>query len=88
VDDSLIEEWAPEQFNSCVYLESAINEVLRLAGAPLMTRMCHQETQIVLQDGCTLTVKSDEIVAYLAPATHLDENLFPEPNKYIFHRFC
>jgi cytochrome P450 len=86
-DDSLIEEWTPERLNSCVYLESAVNETLRLAGAPLMTRKCQRETQLVLQDGRTLTVKPNEIVAYFAAVTHLDGNLFPEPKKYIFDRF-
>jgi cytochrome P450 len=86
-DDSLVDEWTPEKLNSCVYLESAINETLRLAGSPLMIRKCQQETQIVLQDGRTLTVKPNETVAYLAAITHLDENLFSEPNKFIFDRF-
>jgi cytochrome P450 len=86
-DNSLVEEWTPEQLNSCVYLESAINEMLRLVGAPLMTRKCHRETQIVLQDGRTFNVKPNDTVAYFAALTHLDANLFPEPNKFIFDRF-
>ncbi len=40
-DESLVEEWAPEQRNSCIYLENTVNETLRLAGAPLMIRKCH-----------------------------------------------
>jgi cytochrome P450 len=86
-DSSLIEEWTPEQLNSCVYLESAVYETLRMAGAPLLTRRCDKETQIVLQDGRTLIVKPNEIIAYFAGVTHLDANLFPEPNKFIFDRF-
>jgi cytochrome P450 len=85
--DSPIEEWTPEQLNSCVYLESAVNEALRMAGAALLTRKCHKETQIVLQDGRTLIVKPNETVAYFAGVTHVDANLFPEPNKFIFDRF-
>jgi hypothetical protein len=85
--DIIIEEWTPEQLSSCVYLDSAVNEMLRLAGAPLMTRKCQRETQIVLEDGRILNVKPNETVAYFAPITHLDANLFPEPNKFIFDRF-
>jgi cytochrome P450 len=86
-DGSQIEEWTPEQLNACVYLESAINETLRLAGAALLTRKCYKETQIILQDGRTLVVKPNETVAYFVGATHLDANLFPEPNEFIFDRF-
>jgi cytochrome P450 len=86
-DESLIEQWTPEQLDSCVYLESSINEVLRLAATPLLTRICQRETQIVLEDGRTLNVKPNETVAYFAAVTHLDANLFPEPNKFIFDRF-
>ena len=86
-DESIIEEWTPEQLSSCIYLESAINEILRIVGAPLMTRICDKDTQIVLQDGRSFTVKSNDTVAYFAPTTHLDENLFPQANQFIFDRF-
>ncbi len=86
-NDSLIEEWTPEQLNSCVYLESVVNETLRLAGAPLITRKCNQETQLVLHDGRSLIVKPNETVAWFAGITHRDPNIFPEPNKFIFDRF-
>jgi hypothetical protein len=86
-DNETIEVWTPEQLNSCVYLESAVNEMLRLAGASLITRKCSRETQIVLHDGRTLTVKPNETVAWFAAITHRDANIFPDPNKFIFNRF-
>ncbi len=63
-DDLIIEEWTVEQLNSCVYLESVVNETLRLAGAPLITRKCNQESQLVLHDRLNLHVKSNKIVSF------------------------
>ena len=80
-------EWTPEQLNSCVYLESAVNETLRLAGAPMITRKCSQKTELVLNDGRSLIVQPNETVAWFAAVTHRDPKLFPEPEKFIFDRF-
>ena len=70
-DESLVEEWTPENLNSCVYLDSAVNETLRLVTTPLVIRKCRQETEIVLQDGRTLKVQPDETLAHFVSITHL-----------------
>ena len=86
-NDSSIEDWTPEQLDACVYLESAINETLRLVGAPFMTRKCIRPTEINLQDGRTITVKTGENLAWFGAAGHYDENLFPQPRNFVFDRF-
>lgn len=86
-DDDDEEEWTLEQLNSCVYLESTINETLRLAGAPMITRKCLQQTELVLNDGRTIKVKPNETVAWLTAVTHRDPKIFPEPEKFLFDRF-
>jgi cytochrome P450 len=86
-NDSLIEEWTPEQLDSCIYLENAINEVLRLVAAPFMLRRCIRQTQIVLQDGRTIDMQPGEHIAWFGGASHYDANMFPQPTKFIFDRF-
>ena len=86
-DDSLIEEWTPEHFNSCIFLDSAVNEILRLNNAPLMIRKCKREMDIVLPEGRSLNVRPNETLAHFVGVTHMNEKIFPEPTKFIFDRF-
>lgn len=86
-DESVIEEWTPERLSSCIYLESAVNETLRIAAAPLMPRKCRQETEVTLTDGRVLKVQPDETLLHFVGVTHTDANLFPQPDKFIFDRF-
>ena len=87
VNDSAAEDWTPEQLDACVYLESAINETLRLVAAILMTRKCIRQTEMTLEDGRTITVKPNETLAWFGGASHHDEKLFPQADKFIFDRF-
>jgi cytochrome P450 len=86
-NDSSAEDWTPEQLDACIYLESAINESIRLVGAPFMTRKCFRQTEINLQDGRTITVQPGETLAWFGGSSHYDENMFPQSTKFIFDRF-
>lgn len=85
--NSSTEVWKPEQLDACVYLESAINESLRLAGAPFMTRKCIRQAEVNLQDGRTITVKPGETLAWYGGASHYDQKMFPQADEFIFDRF-
>ena len=86
-NESLIEEWTPEHLNSCIFLDSAVNEILRLTNAVIMMRKCKREMDIVLPEGRSLHVKPNETLAHFVGIAHMDEKLFPEPTKFIFDRF-
>jgi cytochrome P450 len=81
------EDWNPKQLDACVYLESAINESIRLVGAPFMTRKCIRQSDIDLQDGRTITLQTGENLAWFGGASHYDPNMFPQPTSFIFDRF-
>ncbi|UJR16912.1 hypothetical protein I4U23_003810 [Adineta vaga] len=85
--DSQSAYWTPEQLDSCIYLESAINETIRLVGAIFMTRKCCRDTQITLEDGHKINIKAGEDLAWYGGASHIDENLFPHATQFIFDRF-
>jgi cytochrome P450 len=83
----IIEQWTPERLNRCIYLDSAVNETLRLTSTPMMLRKCCRKTQITLHDGRILNVQPDEAVALYPAASHYDENRFSCPTKFVFDRF-
>ncbi|CAF1185600.1 unnamed protein product [Adineta steineri] len=81
------EDWTPEQLDACVYLESAINETIRLVGTIFMTRKCIRDAQLILQDGRTVQFKEGENLAWFAGASHYSEKFFVKPNEFHFDRF-
>ncbi|CAF3307511.1 unnamed protein product, partial [Rotaria sp. Silwood2] len=83
----LIEQWTPERLNRCIYLDSAVNEVLRLTSAPMMLQKCCQKTEANLHDGRILNVQPNEAVALYPAASHYDENQFSKSTIFIFDRF-
>ncbi|CAF1361830.1 unnamed protein product [Rotaria sordida] len=83
----LIEQWTPERLNRCIYLDSAVNEVLRLTSAPMMLRKCCQKTEVNLHDERILNVQPNEAVALYPAASHYDENQFSKSTIFIFDRF-
>jgi len=86
--DLLVEDWTLDQLASCIYLDSAVNEILRLVGTPMVMRKCSRETQIGLQDGRTLNLKPNEDVSLFPAVAQLDADIFPEPTKFVFDQFA
>ncbi|CAF0833494.1 unnamed protein product [Didymodactylos carnosus] len=79
--------WTVEKLAKCVLLESAVNETLRMYGAPMMLRTCSSNTQIQTYDGKTLSIRKNDRISLFPAASHYDERLFHEPFIYKFDRF-
>lgn len=69
------------------YLESSINESLRLSRSPLMTRKYQNLTRIDFNNGKSIRFEKDQTLLWFGVPTHFDSNLFPNPDQCIFDRF-
>ncbi|CAF1419455.1 unnamed protein product [Didymodactylos carnosus] len=79
--------WTIEKLSGCVLLESALNETMRMFGAPIMLRNCLSTTRVETFDGKTIHILKGDRTALLPAASHLDERLFFDPFTYKYDRF-
>lgn len=86
-NDRTYESWTAERLSRCVLLDSAVSEVLRLKGTPLVRRDCPTDTEITFSDGNVLKVRAGDVVFMYPEPAHYDERFFIEPQNYQFDRF-
>ncbi|CAF3669519.1 unnamed protein product [Rotaria sp. Silwood1] len=85
--DELDIQGSKDALDQCIYLDSAVNETLRMVSTPMTLRKCSRTTKIALQDGRTFEVKQGDAIALFPAAAHRDPHFFEEPNVYKYDRF-
>ncbi|XP_036600031.1 cytochrome P450 7B1 [Trichosurus vulpecula] len=75
-----------EQLDSLVYLESMINESLRLASISSIIRFNEEDVTLNLGNGDVNLRKGDTTIIY-PPFLHYDPEIFEQPEKFKFDRF-
>ncbi|XP_077159862.1 7-alpha-hydroxycholest-4-en-3-one 12-alpha-hydroxylase [Paroedura picta] len=69
-------------------LDSAVEETLRLAAAPLLIRAVLDDTKLKMNDGREYAVrKGDRIGLFPYLAAHMDPEIHPEPHLFKYDRF-
>ncbi|KAH8267440.1 hypothetical protein KR018_002352, partial [Drosophila ironensis] len=77
-----------EKLNSLPYLEQVIIESLRLSSLiPQYTKVCTEQTEILLTDCKTLTVEKDMTIMIPNYQFHHDKQYFPDPEVFKPERF-
>ncbi|KAI4891440.1 hypothetical protein NFI96_025129 [Prochilodus magdalenae] len=76
-----------EQLDRMIYLESAINESLRLSSASMNIRVVQEDFSLHLDSQYSVRVRKGDIVALHPRSTHLDPDIYPHPQQYQFDRF-
>ncbi|XP_053083370.1 zinc transporter ZIP6 isoform X4 [Pangasianodon hypophthalmus] len=67
--------------------ESAINESLRLSSISMNIRVVQEDFCLRLNPHSSVCVRKGDIVALYPQSTHLDPDIYPNPQQYQFDRF-
>ncbi|XP_060728521.1 cytochrome P450 7B1 [Tachysurus vachellii] len=76
-----------EQLDKLIYLESAINESLRLSSISMNIRVVQKDFCLHLNPHYSVSVRKGDVVTLYPQSTHLDPDIYPNPQEYQFDRF-
>ncbi|XP_056148968.1 cytochrome P450 7B1 [Lampris incognitus] len=76
-----------EHLDQLLYLESAVNESLRLSSASMNIRVAQEDFELQLEGWGSVAVRERDIVALYPQSMHMDPDIYPEPQMYKFDRF-
>ncbi|XP_052387454.1 cytochrome P450 7B1-like isoform X1 [Carassius gibelio] len=76
-----------QQLEQMVNLESSINESLRLSSVSMNIRVVQEDFCLRLGDQHSINLRKDDIVALYPESTHLDPEIYDQPQRFRFDRF-
>ncbi|XP_004078826.1 25-hydroxycholesterol 7-alpha-hydroxylase [Oryzias latipes] len=76
-----------EQLDKLIYLESSINESLRLSSASTNIRVAQEDFSLRLDASRAISVRKGDIIALYPQSMHLDPEIYEEPQTFRFDRF-
>ncbi|XP_047446370.1 cytochrome P450 7B1 [Mugil cephalus] len=76
-----------EQLEKLVYLESAVNESLRLSSASMNIRVVQEDFSLRLDAARSIAVRKGDIIALYPQSMHLDPEIYEDPQTFRFDRY-
>ncbi|KAK2822974.1 hypothetical protein Q5P01_023039 [Channa striata] len=76
-----------DQLEKLLYLESAINESLRLSSASTNIRVAQEDFSLRLDTERSVSVRKGDIIALYPQSMHLDPEIYEEPQTFRFDRY-
>lgn len=76
-----------QQLEQMVYLESSVNESLRLYSVSMNIRVVQEDFCLRLDGQRSINLRKDDIIALYPQSTHLDPEIYKEPKRFQFDRF-
>ncbi|XP_060099685.1 cytochrome P450 7B1 [Heteronotia binoei] len=76
-----------EQLDNLVYLESALNESLRMSSASMNIRIIKEDFVFKLEGNQEVSLRKEDWVAIYPPILHMDPEVYEDPKKYKVDRY-
>ncbi|XP_016385386.1 25-hydroxycholesterol 7-alpha-hydroxylase-like [Sinocyclocheilus rhinocerous] len=76
-----------QQLEQMVNLESSINESFRLSSVSMNIRIVQEDFCLCLDAQHSINLRKDDIVALYPQSTHLDPEIYDQPQRFQFDRF-
>ncbi|XP_071368214.1 cytochrome P450 7B1 [Centroberyx affinis] len=76
-----------DQLDQLLYLESAVNESLRLSSASMNIRVAQEDFGLRLEGERSVAVRKGDIIALYPQSMHMDPEIYEEPETYRHDRF-
>ncbi|XP_038575110.1 cytochrome P450 7B1 isoform X2 [Micropterus salmoides] len=76
-----------EQLDKLLYLESAINESLRLSSASMNIRVAQEDFSLRLDGERSVAVRKGDIIALYPQSMHMDPEIYEEPQTFRLDRY-
>ncbi|XP_041658984.1 cytochrome P450 7B1 isoform X2 [Cheilinus undulatus] len=76
-----------EQLDQLLYLESTINESLRLSSASMNIRVVQEDFSLRLDAERSVAVRKGDIISLYPQSMHMDPEIYDEPETFRFDRY-
>ncbi|XP_051555832.1 cytochrome P450 7B1-like [Myxocyprinus asiaticus] len=76
-----------EQLEQMIYLESSVNESLRLSSVSMNIRVVQEDFCLRLDAQYSIALRKEDIIALYPQTTHLDPEIYEQPQQFQFDRF-
>ncbi|KAM6125844.1 LOW QUALITY PROTEIN: cytochrome P450 7B1 [Pterocles gutturalis] len=76
-----------EQLDNLVYLESALNESLRMCSSSMNIRISQEDFVLKLEGNQEVTLRKGDWIALYPQILHMDPEVYEDPKEYKFDRY-
>ncbi|KAM3604283.1 uncharacterized protein V6R79_008909 [Siganus canaliculatus] len=76
-----------DQLDQLLYLESAINESLRLSSASMNIRVAEEDFSLQLDSRSSVSVRRGDVIVLFPRSLHMDPEIYDDPQTFQFDRY-